>query len=74
MRECEGCGVDDELKDADIGHQMLNIDKDLLLAVNYIDNGLCNLVQDFLEVIIAETGGVAILSSNEAVEQLGHSI
>lgn len=74
MRECEGSGVDDELKDADIGHQMLNIDKDLLLAVNYIDNGLCNLVQDFLEVVIAETGGVAILSSNEAVEQLGHSI
>lgn len=33
---------------------MLYVGKDLLLAVHYIDDGLCNLMQDFLEVIIGE--------------------
>lgn len=54
MRQCEVCGVYEELKDAGIGHQMLYVDKYLLLAVHYIDDGLCNLMQNFLEVVIGE--------------------
>lgn len=72
LRQLNSLAVDEKLYDTCVCHYLVDVYKNLLLAVHYVQYSSCNLQKDLSEIIVVECCRLRKLIDDQVSQDVGY--